>query len=146
MGRRGWTVAAGAALGLLAGALTPVVFVAACVWDDRTAWSALAEPVGIIYLVVLTTLGAANGGVGARDGWRSDRRELGPVAWVPLSLLLFPAVMFALDQSDSKSWGAALLVVGILAPFVWVAGRVGQEVGVRGRRSAKSSAARDPAR
>ena len=57
-----------------------------------------------------------------------------PAAWAPALLLMFPAAEFARHPSDSKSWGPALLAVGILAPFVWVAGRVGQEVGVRGRK------------
>jgi hypothetical protein len=32
------------------------------------------------------------------------------------------------------------LAVGIVAPFVWVAGRVGQEVGVQGRKGTPNQA------
>ena len=127
------SIAAGAAVGLAAGVLAPVVFVAACVWDGRTEWSALTKPELVPYIATLAALGLVNGGVGAWDGWRSGRCRLWPVAGAPLLLFLFPAFAFAEAPSDSKYWGPALLAVGIVAPFVWVAGRVGQEVGVRGR-------------
>ncbi len=133
MGRRIGVIAAGAALGFVAGVLAPVVFVAACVRDDRLEWSALTEPELAPYIAVLVALGIVNGGVGAWDGWRSGRCRAWPVAWAPAVLFLLPVAEFAQYPSDSKSWGPALLVVGIVAPFVWVAGRVGQEVGVRGR-------------
>lgn len=133
MSRRLGVIVAGAALGFVAGALAPVVFVAACVWDGHTDWSALAKLEVVVGFAVLASLGLLNGGVGAWDGWRSGRCRLGPVAWAPAALFLFPAAEFAHYPSDSKSWGPALLIVGIVAPFVWVAGRVGQEVGVRGR-------------
>jgi hypothetical protein len=134
MGWRVLMIVAGAAVGLVAGVLAPVVFVAACVWDGRTTWSALAEPEAVPYFAALVGLGILNGAVGAWDGWRSSAHRIWPVAWAPLQLFLFPLVLWAQDPSDSKSWGAALLVVGILAPFVWVAGRIGQEIGVAGRR------------
>ncbi|MBM4071530.1 MAG: hypothetical protein FJ271_21735 [Planctomycetes bacterium] len=134
MGRRLGVIAAGAALGLVAGVLAPVVFVAACVWGDRMEWSDLTKPELAPYIAVLVALGTANGAVGAWDGWRSGRCRAWPVAWAPGLLFLFPAWLWAQSPSDSKSWGVALLAVGIVAPFVWVAGRVGQEVGVRGRK------------
>ncbi|MDY3554410.1 hypothetical protein R5W24_003532 [Gemmata sp. JC717] len=131
MGRRAGVIVAGAVIGLIAGALAPVVFIAACVWDGRAKWSAITEPESAPYLATLVALGAVNGAVGAWDGWRSSRYRVWPVAWAPALLFLFPAVQWVQDSSDSKTWGAALLAVGIVAPFVWVAGRVGQEVGVR---------------
>ena len=134
MGRQTWVIAAGACIGLIAGVLAPVVFIAGCVWDDRTKWSALAEPDMFPYWAVLAILGTLNGAVGARDGWRSGICRLWPVAWAPLLLFLFPISEFVRYQSDSKLSGAALLAVGIVAPFVWVAGRVGQEVGRAGRK------------
>jgi hypothetical protein len=146
MWRRAGVIVAGAAIGLIAGVAAPVVFVAACVLDDRLGWSALTEPESAPYFAVLATLGTANGGVGAWDGWRSGRCRAWPVAWAPALLFLLPAVVWAEHPSDSKSWGATLLVVGIVSPFVWVAGRVGQEVGVRGRsKHAEPGAAPDPA-
>ncbi|AWM35685.1 hypothetical protein GobsT_66320 [Gemmata obscuriglobus] len=131
MGRRAGGIVAGAVIGLIAGALAPVVFIAACVWDGRAEWSALTESESVPYIATLVALGAVNGAVGAWDGWRSSLYRVWPVAWVPALLFLFPAVQLVQYPSDSKTWGAALLVVGIVAPFVWVAGRVGQEVGVR---------------
>ena len=129
MGRRAWVIAAGASIGLIAGALAPVVLIGGCVWDGRTDWSKLAEPTLFPYWAVLAVLGMLNGAVGAWDGWRSGTCRLWPVAWAPLLLFLFPVAEFARFPSDSKSWGPALMAVGIVAPFVWVAGRVGQEVG-----------------
>lgn len=134
MGRRLGVIAAGAAIGLAAGVLAPVAFVAACVWDDRTEWSTLTKPEAVPYLAVVAVLGLLGGGGGAWDGWRSGVCRAWPAAWAPALLLTFPAAEFAQYPSDSKSWGPALLAIGIVAPFVWVAGRVGQEVGVRGRK------------
>jgi hypothetical protein len=133
MGRRLGVIAAGAVIGLIAGILAPVVFVAAFVWDGRTEWSTLTKPETVPYLAVLAGLGTVNGMVGALDAWRSGRCRAWPVAWAPALLFLFPAWLSA-QYLDSKSWGPSLLAVGIVAPFVWVAGRVGQEVGVRGRK------------
>ena len=138
--RRAWVIGAGAVIGLVAGVLAPVVFVAACVWDGRTEWSTLTKPEAVPYLAVLAGLGLLNGGVGAWDGWRSGLCRAWPVAWAPALLFLFPAVEFVQYPSDSKSWGPGLLAVGIVAPFVWVAGRDGQEVGVRGRKGTPNQA------
>jgi hypothetical protein len=138
--RKALVIGAGAAIGLVAGVLAPVAFVAACVWDGRTEWSTLTKPEAVPYLAVLAGLGLFNGGVGAWDGWRSGLCRLWPVAWAPALLFLFPAVIWAQYPSDSKSWGPALLAVGIVAPFVWVAGRVGQEVGVRGSKGTPNRA------
>ena len=123
----------GAVIGLLAGVLAPVMFVAACVWDDRMEWSTLTKPEAVPYLAVLASLGLLNGVVGAWDGWRSGLCRGWPVAWAPALLFLFPLAEFAQYPSDSKIWGPALLAVGIVAPFVWVGGRVAQEIGARGR-------------
>lgn len=142
MWRRVGVIAVGAILGLVAGVAAPVVFVAACVWDGRMEWSALTKPELAPYTAVLVALGTANGAVGAWDGWRSGRCRAWPVAWAPGLLFLFPAWLWAEYPSDSKSWGVGLLAVGIVAPFVWVAGRVGQEVGVRGRKGTPNPALR----
>jgi hypothetical protein len=40
---------------------------------------------------------------------------------------------FVQNPSDSKLWGVDLLVVAIFALFVWIAGRVGQELGQSGQ-------------
>lgn len=139
MGRRLCAITAGAVLGLVAGVLAPIVLVAACVfWDGPTKWSTLTNPEVMPYFAVLAGLGLLNGGVGAWDGWRSGQCRKWPVAWLPALLFLYPAVIWAQYPTDSKSWGPALLVVGIVAPFVWVAGRVGQEVGVRARKGTRN--------
>ena len=131
---RVWAIAAGASIGLVAGVLAPVIFVAACVWDDRTEWSALTNPELVPYWAVLVSLGTLNGAFGAWDGWRSGLCRVLPVAWAPALLFVFPAVLWMQYPSNSKEWGPALLAVCIVAPFVWVAGRIGQEVGVRSRK------------
>lgn len=133
MGRCAWRIAAGACIGLVAGVLAPVVLIAGCVWDGRTEWSKLAEPVLFPYWAVLAGLSTLNGAVGAWDGWRSGICRLWPVAWAPLLLFLYPISEFARYPTDSKLSGVALMAFGIVAPFVWVAGRVGQEVGSAGR-------------
>lgn len=120
------------AFGLLAGALIGVsglvAFAAACVWDGRMDWS----DVGVRYaphLVVIGSIGAVNGLVGAWDGWLSGARRPGPVLVVPLLLLTWPAVTFLRHPSDSKSWGVEGFVAVFIGLFVWVAGRVTQEIG-----------------
>lgn len=138
-------IAVGSALGLFAGVLAPVVFIAACVWDDRTEWSSLLDPKAAPYIAVLGGLGLINGGVGAWDGWRSGLCRQWPVALAPAALFLFPIYEFAQYPTDSKTWGIALLAVCIVAPFIWVAGRISQEVGVRGRPQTASTGIADPA-
>jgi hypothetical protein len=130
---------AGAIVGCLAGILAPVVFVAACVWDERTTWSALAAPQTVPHIVVLVALSTLNGAVGAWDGWRSNVCRAWPVALAPLLLFIFPATEIARYPSSSKAWGPAMLIVAVVAPFVWVAGRVGQEMGVRAARTRRTN-------
>lgn len=133
--RRIIVIASGALFGGFAGLLGPLVFIGACVWDDRTDWSILAKPELLPYFAVLTVLGTLNGAVGAWAGWRSGASRQWPVAWVPLLLLLYLAKHYAEYPSDSKTWGVSLLAVAIVMPFVWVSGRVGQEIGARGRKA-----------
>ncbi len=133
MVRYALVIVVGAVVGCFAGIAAPIVLVAACVWDGRTNWSVLAKPEAIPYVATLVILGTLDGAVGARNGWRSSARRAWPVVWAPLLLFLYPATEFAQYPSDSKIWGVSLLAVAIVAPFVWVAGRVGQEIGVAGR-------------
>ena len=127
-------IASGAIVGCVAGLLGPIVFIAACVGNDRTTWSVLTDPEAIPSVATLAFLGIVNGAVGAWDGWRSSARSGWPVAWAPLLLFLYPAAEFAQYPSDSKLWGTYLFAVTMVAPFLWVAGRVGQEIGVAGRK------------
>jgi hypothetical protein len=147
--------ASGLLAGLLIGILGVVTFAAANTWDDRrrmsdtteeppylsAVWSALTDRLALPYWAATAAAGAVNGGVGAWAGRRGNRRAA-PVAVVPLLLLLYPLAAFVRYPSDSKSWGGELFVVVILGLFVWVAGRVGQEVGWR-RRPADPGAAPD---
>jgi hypothetical protein len=134
--------ASGLLTGLLLGTLGVVTFAAANTWDDRrrlsdtkgeppylsAMWSALTDRRALPCWAATVAAGAVNGVVGAWAGRRGNRRAA-PVAAVPLLLLLFPLAAFVRYPSDSKSWGAELFVVVIVGLFVWVAGRVGQEVG-----------------
>jgi hypothetical protein len=134
MRRRLLVIGSGAVVGCLAGLLAPAIVVAVCVWDGYGNWSALVDPDAVPYLAALAALGALNGALGAWDGWRSNDRRAWPVARVPLLLLLCPAAAFVQYTSSYNTLGI-LLAVAIVAPFVWLAGRVGQEIGVAGRNS-----------
>jgi hypothetical protein len=81
---------------------------------------------------VVIVAGAANGGIGAWLGFKGFRRAA-PVAVIPLLLLLYPLSLYLRYSSDSKwaSWSAALPEAMFVGLFVWVAGRVGQELGDR---------------
>jgi O-antigen/teichoic acid export membrane protein len=135
MSRHSYSILIGTSIGLLLGTLAPFALHAAFVWDKRSDWSSFTNPEYIAYFVVLAIAGALNGSVGTWDGWRSRLCRLKPVVWVPMSLFLFPAFFCIHDPSDSKTWGGAAFIVCIMAPFVWVSGRIGQEIGVRSRNS-----------
>jgi hypothetical protein len=121
-------VASGLLGGLLIGILGVIVFVAACVRDKQLEWTALTDERLLPYWAVVVAAAAANSELGALAGRRGNRRSA-PVAVIPLLLLLYPLATFVECPSDSKSWGVVLLVVVIFGLFVWVAGRVGQELG-----------------
>jgi hypothetical protein len=135
-------VASGLASGLLIGILGPVVGVAANVWDDRrrmtdtteeppylsAVWSDLTDRRALPYWAALTGMGAANGVIGAWAGWRGYRR-MAPVLAVPLGVLLLPVVRFARNPSASETLMIELFAALFFGLFVWVAGRVGQDLG-----------------
>lgn len=133
MGRQLGVIAIGAIAGLIFGVLAPISFLAACVWDGRLDWSSITKPAFILLITAFTTLGTINGVFGARDGWRSRLCRMWTVAIVTSVPFLFPLILLVMDPSDSKMWGPALIMIGIMTPFIWVAGRAGQEIGVRGR-------------
>lgn len=155
------------AFGVLSGVLIAilgwVVLVAAYVWDDRrrmsdlseepayltAVWSRLTDTDGLPFWAAVgasvAALGAANGGIGGWAGCRTGRRDFLPVLWVALLPLLYPVAVYAKNPAGvSKLWGGAFVLAIFIIPFVWVAGRVGQELGVR-QRQAEPSAAVDSA-
>lgn len=149
----------GLLVGLLIGILGWVVLVAAFVWDDRrrmsdlyeergyfaAVWSALTNTGGLPFWAAVAAAGAANGGIGGWVAWRTGRCGVVSVLWVALLPLLLPLADYVDNPAGgSKSWGGAFVVALFVMPFVWVAGRVGQEVGARQRR-AEPPLARDPA-
>ena len=67
--------AAGTLAGLAIGVLGPITFVAACVWGDRTEWSALTDRRVLPLLASVAAAGAANGAVGAWNGRRGCPRS-----------------------------------------------------------------------
>jgi len=121
----------GAFIGFVVGLLGPIVLVAGCVRDDRMEWSILFDPEMIAYFSVVPLLGTINGSVGAWDGRRLGVSRQWPVVLVPLLLLIYPIVMYQLFSNNSKTWGESVLIVAIVGPFVWVAGRMAQQYGVR---------------
>ena len=94
-------------------------------------WSILFDPEMIAYFSVVPLLGTINGSVGAWDGRRLGVSRQWPVVLVPLLLLIYPIVMYQLFSNNSKTWGESVLIVAIVGPFVWVAGRMAQQYGVR---------------
>ncbi len=144
----------GLVAGLLIGILGPVIFVAANTWDDRrrmsdttdepsyfsAVWSALSNREALPYWAGVAAAAAMNGVVGALVGWRGIRRAA-PTVLVPLLLLGLPLRSYAENPSDSKTWGIELFVVVFVGLFVWVAGRIGQEVGARQRQAEPGAAA-----
>ena len=147
----------GTALGILSGllisALGWIILDAASIFSRRAHWSASDwedKPFSVTiwsdltneyfpHRVAIGAIGALNGALGARNGLRSDARELGPVWWVPLLLLLYPVVEFIRYPNAGDIWGGAFVVAIFMAPFVWMAGRVGQEIGAACRRFADKS-------
>lgn len=118
--------------GFLIGILGIVVFVAACVRDDRLEWSVLTDAQYLPYWTVVVLAAAVNCGIGSWVGRRGGRR-LAPVFVIPFLMFLYPLMSFVKNPSDSKLWGMDLLVVAIFGVFLWIAGRVGQEIGMRNR-------------
>ncbi len=146
--------------GLLIGTLGWVVLVSAFLWDDRrrmsdlseepaylaAVWARLTDGAGLPFGAAVATLAAVNGAVGGWAAQLTGGRGVIPVLAVALTPLLFPVAVYAENPGGgSKWWGGAFVVALFVIPFVWVAGRVGQELGAR-QRHAEPGAAPDPAR
>jgi hypothetical protein len=150
-------IGAGLLAGLLIGVFGVFAMVAAWIGDDHrraydrtallpywtTVWVALTDPASLPYLAGFATAAAANGAIGGWAGRRGSRQVL-PVAWIPLGVLVFAAVLIAWEF-DAKGWVAVLLPFVFIGVFVWVAGRVGQEVGARLRPTEPAAASGRPA-
>jgi hypothetical protein len=147
------------AIGLLAGLLISIlgwiVMISAFIWDNRrrmsdlsdepayftVVWRSLTHKDSLPYWAVVAALGV-NGGIGGWSGCRTGRKGIVPVLWVALLPFLFPLAVYAENPAGgSKSWGGAFVVALFIIPFVWVAGRVGQELGVRQRKPESHPAA-----
>ncbi len=118
-------------LGLISGGflgiLGPLVLIATGYGIKAGLWL-------FLWCSIPALVGAVNGMIGAADGMRSDKRQIWPVLIIPLLPLALPIIEFVQYPRISKFWVGALLVVGYFDLFVWVAGRVGQEIGVLVRR------------
>jgi hypothetical protein len=143
--------------GLLAGfgigSLGPTIIVAWSAWYRRAHWSHsdwADQPYSVVvwseltgkrvpYWFAIGVIGALNGALGARNGLHSDARRLWPVCVGLLLLLLYPLVEFVRYPNAGEIGVGALVLAIFMAPFVWVAGRVGQEIGVACRRPADKS-------
>jgi hypothetical protein len=150
--------ASGLLTGLLTSILGAVTFVSATVWDYRrrmsdttdeppylsALWSALTDQRALPFWAALVAVFAMNSGIGAWAGSRGSRRAA-PVTVVPILLVLCALAYWVLGPSNPKSWVFELFIVAFVVLFVWVAGRLGQEVGWW-QRLAEPSAAPDPAR
>jgi len=126
-------IGAGLVSGLVLGAGGLMSIFAAKVYQDKVDWPTLT-PEYLSALAICATIGAVNGSVGAWDGIRSQRWRLWPVAIVPVLMLTYPLPSCLEYPNDSKTWGLLLFLAFWVGLFVWVAGRIGQEIGVRGSR------------
>ncbi len=136
--------------GLIIGMLLPAVLatIQACEYRRQMADTVICPTyLGAVWLVLsdrerlpglsgIAAVGATSGAIGAWAGYRKGRHPIGPVLWFALIPLLLPLVVYAKNPAGgSKEWGGALCVAAIIIPFVWMAGRVGQELGALQRRS-----------
>lgn len=120
------SLACGAAVVIVA----PFVLERTWPWVEWETWFAVMVTSWKPLLEFLSFLGPVNAVVGVRDGLLSDARRQRPVAVVPLLLFLYPAAHYMQKPGASHQWEAALFGICLVAPFVWVAGQVGQEVSI----------------
>lgn len=127
-----FVIATAAVVGLVAGALSPIVFVASLVLFFNADWPPLSSMAPI--LAMMSGLGLLSGGIGGWDGWRSGRCRVWPLACAAVFLLLILAISLAQFPPGSIPWSPYLVRTFCLwAPAVWLACWAGQCVGVRGR-------------
>jgi hypothetical protein len=119
--------ALGIASGTLIGLLVPLILCGWEHWAGRTV--SFVPPEAIPFFAAGGALGAANGGVGTWAGWRWGSRPVGRLLWIPLLPPLYPLAIILQGGPDSKGAGAELVAFGLLGVFVWVAGRIGQDLG-----------------
>lgn len=122
----GATLACGAAVVLLA----PFVLIWTSGLCYGMSWFKILELECEGLFVILSVLGPVNASVGVCNGLWSDARRLRPVALVPLLLFLLPTTHYLGNAGRSQDRWLLLIHVCLVAPFVWVAGQVGQEIGV----------------
>ena len=130
--KQAFVIATAAVVGLVAGALGPIVFTASLVFFFNAEWPPLTRIAP--QLATMSGLGLLSGGIGGWDGWRSGRCRVWPLACASMFLLLNLAVGWAQFPPGSIPWSPYLVRTFCLwAPTVWLACWAGQCVGVRGR-------------
>ncbi len=90
----------------------------------------IVTPEDQLHLGIVTALGAVNGGIGAGIAMLRRGRGIWPVFVIPLLLLYLP-IIDVLQGADGKTWVPELIIVLFVGVLVWVAGRVGQEFGIK---------------
>jgi len=91
-------------------------------------------PEFLLWLLIVATPGAINGAIGAIDGLRSGQRR-NRFVWVVPLLLPLVALVAAVVFQDPKTPPVGFLAMGtVWALITWIAGRIGEEIGVAGRR------------
>ena len=122
------------ALGLLSGYIIGIIgviiFIAGMVRGDRAEWDEMKDRNVLQNGCLLAITMAVNGAIGALYGWKTGSRRAWLVSLFPLLLFILPLLLFAQAPSDSKAWGAPLLLCIYFATILWVAGRIGQAIGV----------------
>ena len=75
-----FVIATAAVVGLVAGALSPIVFAASLVFFINADWPPLSSMAPM--LAMMSGLGSLSGGIGGWDGWRLGRVAVGPLSCV----------------------------------------------------------------
>ena len=121
------SVLAGLLAGTLTGLFVPGIPVLTVLFSRSGERDLDTETTAIICLC--GGLGALNGAIGSLHGLSSDRRGIGRVIWIPILVSLAPPFLFG----DF----ALVFVAGILTLPLYVAGRVGQDIGGTARRRSR---------
>jgi hypothetical protein len=121
-----------AVVGLVAGALGPIVIAASLMWFYNVEWPPLTH-MGP-WLARMSALGLLSGSIGGWDGWRSGLCRMWPRACASMLLLLLLAISETqFFHGRFSLWSHLLHTIVFWAPTVWLACWAGQCVGVRDR-------------
>jgi len=112
-----------------------MIFIAILVKGNRTEWDILNDSHVPQRWIEISILMGFNGGIGAFYGLKTGSRRSWPVSVFPLVLVMLPCIAFIQDSTYSEYAIPSFILVCsmalFLALFMWIAGRVGQVIGIR---------------